>query len=106
MNWSIPETQSMAKGYQVTLTKNNGTFSGGIAIASDPKNAEKYTVVFESLQKEPSNSKNKELGSFINKIKEKDKEIDASFIKISKTLVDMDRYPVFGEKCEFIRRAL
>ena len=106
MDWSIPETQSMAKGYQVTLTKNNGTFSGGIAISNDPKKAEKYTVIFEALQKEPSNVKNKELESLISKIKEKDKEIDTSFSKISKTLVDMDRYPVFGEKCEFIRRAL
>jgi hypothetical protein len=106
INYSLPETQSMAKGYQVTLTKNNGLFSGSIAIARNTQNAEKYVAIFENLQKESSNTKDKELKAMLSDISKKGEGISTLFQEVSKTLVDLDKYPVFGEKCEFIRRAL
>jgi hypothetical protein len=104
-NYSMPKTNSTLKGFNVLATRNNGTYQATVAIAKEERTAKIYLKVFNELQDE-NNIKLGKIKTSIKEIKSKDAEIDKLFAKVSKYLTDLDRYPVFGEKCDFVQRAL
>jgi hypothetical protein len=93
------------KAYVVYANRQNGAWQVDIAHATSPETAQQYISVFESLRdsKLKSDAKLKEWDVIIKKL---DAKIDAYYIEIAQDLVNLDKYPVFGEKCSFVQRAL
>jgi hypothetical protein len=104
INYSIP-IEGISTTYQVhqisASAKDNSRLYQIIA-TKDENLVQRYIDIFNTLYEKPS----AKLVPFVNTVRKQNEKVGTLFEAITRDLTNLNKYPVFGEKCEFVKRAL
>lgn len=91
-----------SKVFQVSAQTKDNTRNFIIAYVKEKETADRYLKVFEALYSKVD----EETLPYLKMVEDIDKEQDRLYNAVSINLTNLNKYPIYGEKCEFVKRAL
>lgn len=103
-----PQTNENVTWQIVSATPKNGElYQYNIMTSSDIDTISSYLKIFNSVfDRPPGILKEQEFSDRKEEIHNLESDLKKEFEKISEDLYALDKYPIFGEKCEYVVRAL